>query len=95
MLTESACLPTALDAAIRQREVMAKIVDARSKIIDLRLDLDDAITELVGVAAWADEDTPAEQKLALGKVIDCRQRLSEAETKVIRLQRKLVEIHRP
>lgn len=89
--SEIACIPTAVKAAFRQREVMAKIVDQREKLIDLRLDLNDAITELVSVSEWADEATPAEQKAALENVTTCRQRLAEAEGIIARLQRKLVE----
>ena len=76
-------------AIARQRQVMAKIVDARSKIIDLRLDLDDALTERVSVSAWADDEVLAEQKLALENVTCCRWRLSEAEAEITRLQQKL------
>ena len=75
----------------RQRNIMAKIVDIRSQMIDLRLDLDDALGELENVAAWADEDTPAEQKSLLEKVTDCRRRLGRAQAKIDNLQRSLVE----
>lgn len=96
LLTETACLPVAMDASIGQRQIMAKIVDVRSEILHLRLDLDDAITELVSVTDWADGDTPAEQKLALEKVTDCRRRLALAEAKIDRLHLRLVDsVHRP
>jgi hypothetical protein len=75
----------------RQRAIMAKIIAARSAAIDLRLDLDDALTELVNVTAWADDDAPAEQKSALEKVIDCRLRLADSEAKIDRLHHTLVE----
>ena len=77
-----------------QREIMAKIVAARSAAIDLRLDLDDALTELVNVTAWADDDTPAEQKSALDAVTVCRQRLADSEAKIDRLHRSLVECNK-
>ena len=96
MLTEAACLPTALDAAHRQRKIMAAIAEVRSKIVDLRLDLDDALTELVNVTAWADDDTPVEQKAALEMVTACRRKLACAEARIDRLQQSLVEsVHRP
>lgn len=79
----------------RQRNIMAKIIDARSKIIDLRLDLDDALAELVNVTAWADEDTLAEQKAALDSVTACRKRLADAEAKIDRLHRTLENARRP
>ena len=90
ILTETACLAVALDAATEQRKIMAKIVDTRSKIIDLRLDLDDALSELENVTAWA-EDAPAEQKSVLEKIADCRKSLRRAEAKIDTLQRRLVE----
>lgn len=90
-LTESACLAVEFDAAVEQRKIMAKIVETRSKIIDLRLDLDDALTELVNVTAWADGDTPVEQNSALETVAVCRTRLADAEAKIDQLHRALVE----
>jgi hypothetical protein len=77
-----------------QREIMAKIVAARFAAIDLRLDLDDALTELVNVTAWADDDTPAEQKSALENVVVCRKRLADSEAKIDRLHRQLVECNK-
>jgi outer membrane protein TolC len=94
---EIACVPTAVRAAPGQREIMAKIAEARSEIIDLRLDVEDALTELVSVTDWADDDAPAEQPSALEKVTACRQRLAAAEADIARLQQSLVEYttHRP
>lgn len=90
ILTESACLAVEFDAAVEQRKIMAKIVEARLEIIDLRLDLDDALSELESVTAWADGDTAAEQKSLLEKVTDCRKRLGDAEAKIDRLHHALV-----
>ena len=73
-----------------QRRVMAKIADATTALIDLRLDLVDAIDELVMVTEWAGEDIPAEQKIALDKVIECRRRLAAAEADVDFLRHRLV-----
>lgn len=81
-------------AIARQQQVMAKIVAARSAAIDLRLDLDDALTELVNVTAWADDDAPAEQKSALESVIDCRLRLADSEAKIDQLHHELVECNK-
>ena len=72
-----------------QRSVMAKIVAAQSELIDLRLDLDDAISELVTVTAWADDDTAAEQKIALDKVTECRRRIAAAESNLDFLRHRL------
>jgi hypothetical protein len=89
--TEAAYIAVATDAAVAQRAVMAKIIDARSRAEDLRLDLDDALTELVNVTAWADDDTEAEQKAALAAVTTCRQRIAAAEAGIDALHRELVE----
>lgn len=87
--SEIACVPTAVKAAVNQRKVMEKIVDERKKILDLRLDVSDALDELVSVTDWADKDLSAEQKAALEKVVKCRIALSEVEARIDYLQRVL------
>ena len=87
--SEIACVPTAVKAAVNQRKVMAKIVDEREKIPNLRLDVCDALDELVSVTDWADDNLSAEQKAALEKVADCRMALAKVEARIDYLQRKL------
>ena len=93
--TEVACVATAVISAVQQRKIMDKIVDQREKIIDLRLDVSDALDELVSVTDWADEGLSAEQKAALEKVANCRMALAKVEARIDYLQRALVDSTTP